>query len=426
MAINYKNFLSNYAASIINVAIPILMLPWLVKIAGVERWGLVSLCVVIQTTLGIVEASLAQTGSRDVATYIKNNEVKKECENGFLTLLNMYITLGAFVGLVGLVLAPQVVESYFKIDNEFKNDATIVGCAAMIIVGFQLATSIYKSILVANANHFELSLTSVVATAIKNLGGYFSFEITNSFMIFMVVYVLATIVEAWLRVFFVNKIVTYKYKFFICFNSLTKRIREVGVLSAAIAASVFAGQLDKIIVGRMLTIEMLSLYTIAVTVAMGAMQFSQPILLTIAPDLYKSGNSMCVKSAVKKYGLVLIGIMMLCWLVYVPYGDEILLFWLRNEYIVNTIFPVTVILLIGVCVNVVYNLIYIGLVVANESRIIFLINFMQLITMLLICPFFVENFRIKGAAISWSLVQVASLLGALCYFTNKKNEKNYS
>jgi O-antigen/teichoic acid export membrane protein len=111
-------------------------------------------------------------------------------------------------------------------------------------------------------------------------------------------------------------------------------------------------------------------------------------------------------------------------LLFITVGEWLLNIWLRNPQAVEVVYPILAILLVGTCLNALYNVGYIYWIVYEKVQRIFQVNAVALISSVVIVPLSVAWQGTIGAAFSWLMINLIGLLLSLEWLARKQDGKN--
>src|SRR4051794_27741970 len=105
------NIFANIAGQAWFVAVSILCTPFLIKMLGVEAYGLIAFYTLLQSFMQILDMGMGPTVNREIAQSWKNDQGanSKESARFISTMERWYWILGSIAGLVLLIFAPYIV-----------------------------------------------------------------------------------------------------------------------------------------------------------------------------------------------------------------------------------------------------------------------------------------------------------------------------
>ena len=416
-----KNIVANYLGAGISALAPILALPWYISILGTKYWGLVSFVVVLQGLLGLINAGLAQALIREISNLITAKEIGQKKIAGILYgFERIYWGFSLCAGLLVAYFSDTIVTNWLKLGDIPVETGKLVIYTAAVIFAVQFPVSIYRSVLFGSGHQVKQNVLASVATVLRHLCCVAILYIHASILTYLLWNALAALIET---------LVTAK----VSWNSLhvkrselqwdSQEMRKVFLLTIGLSISVFLGiltlQVDKIVLSWSLPIEQLGYYAIASTVSIGLLQTFTPIVSATLPKVVQLQGQ---TRALKKLSLKLLGIMLVIVsigaLLFAIMGKWLLTLWLRDTHVVEIIFPVLSLLLVGTAMNAIYSVGYINWVAAGSSIKVLKVNAISLVLSIMLLPVFIERYQLIGAAFGWLTINGTGMLLSLDWVFN--------
>ena len=420
--------MANYFGAGISALAPILALPWYISILGTKYWGLVSFVVVLQGILGLINAGLAQALIREISSLITAKEIGQKKIAGILYgFERIYWGFSICAGLLVACFANSIVTHWLKLGDIPIETGKLVIYAAAVIFVVQFPVSIYRSVLFGCGHQVKQNMLASIATVLRHLCCVAILYIHGSILTYLVWNALAAFIET---------LITAK----VSWSSLqvkrselqwdSQEMRKVFLITIGLSISVFLGiltlQVDKIVLSWSLPIEQLGYYAIASTVSIGLLQTFTPIVSAVLPKVVQLQGQ---TRDLKKLNLKLLGIMLVIVsvsaLLFAIMGKWLLVLWLRDIHVVEIVFPVLSLLLMGTGLNAVYSVGYINWVASGVSRKILVVNASALILSVIFLPILVVKYKLMGAALGWVTINSIGLLFSLDWVVKGRKELNY-
>ena len=403
---------ANYFGAGISALAPILALPWYISILGTKYWGLVSFVVVLQGILGLINAGLSQALIREISSLIMAKEIGQQKIAAILYgFERIYWGFSFCTGLLLALFANSIVTHWLKLGDIPVETGRLVIYAAAIIFVVQFPVSIYRSVLFGSGHQVKQNVIISIATVLRHAGCVLALYIHGSIVTYLAWSAFASLIET---------LVTAK----LSWRSLqvnkaelewdTQEMRKVFLLTIGLSVSVFLGiltlQIDKIVLSWSLPIEQLGYYAIASTVSIGLLQTFTPIVSAVLPKVVQLQG---YAQDLKRLNLKLIGIMLVIVsvsaLAFTIFGKVLLMLWLRDLHVVEIVFPVLALLLVGSGLNAIYSVGYINWIAAGASKKILIVNASALALSIIFLPFLVTKYQLMGAAMGWVTINIIGL-----------------
>jgi O-antigen/teichoic acid export membrane protein len=406
---------------------PILALPWYLEALGPKQYGLIGFIVMLQAVLGLLDAGMSQALVREVAVRLDTTEQGKyrtalllfACER-------IYWLFALCTGLITAMLANSIATHWLNLEGLPLASGKIAIYGAAAIFAAQFPGSIYRSVLVGGQAQVILNAVLLVGALVRHLGGVIVVFLWPTLPAYLAWHAMVILFETLVRGSFAWRTLQVKRH---QVKWEAKELRPVWRFAAGMSGAAWLGaltvQMDKIVLSRMVSIEQFGYYTIAATVAMGMLQLVYPLVQAILPRAIQLRadpvmlRRLCIKL------ISLLGLMaVLGLLLFITVGEWLLNIWLRNPQAVEVVYPILAILLVGTCLNALYNVGYIYWIVYEKVQRIFQVNAVALISSVVIVPLSVAWQGTIGAAFSWLMINLIGLLLSLEWLARKQDGKN--
>jgi len=408
---------------------PIVALPWYLAALGPKQFGLIGFIIMLQAVLGLLDAGMSQALVREIAVRLDTTE-KGQHRTALLLFgfERIYWLFALCAGFITAMLANSIATHWLNLEGLPLASGRIAIYGAAVIFAAQFPGSLYRSVLVGGQAQVVLNGVLFIGALTRHLGGVIVVFIWPTLPAYLAwhgaVILLETLVRgklAWRTLKIKRHQVNWEA------NELRTVWRFAVGMSGAAWLGALTVQMDKIVLSRMVSIEQFGYYTIAATVAMGMLQLVYPLVQAVLPRAIQLRaepallRRLCIK-LVWLIGLMAgVGI-----LLFMTIGEWLLNFWLRNPQAVEVVYPILAVLLVGTCLNALYNVGYIYWIVYEKIRRIFQVNAIALIFSVVIVPLSVAWQGTIGAAFSWLMINLIGLLLSLEWITRKQDGKNIS
>jgi O-antigen/teichoic acid export membrane protein len=417
-----KNIFYNYLGSFSSVLAPLITLPYLLKILGVEAWGLIAMLNMFVAFLLIFEAGVSQVLTKELSSaYDSSATDNSNFKKYFTSFRNVYSYIGILIAIIFTLFSGFIADFWIKRSGASFEDVRLVVISAGVMSGLQFASSPYRSLLAGIGSHQSLNLISINVTFFKFFGGLLAVQHTHSIKTLIMFYLLGSIFELLGRVIVSKKYIGTIGYFFVSWNDLNRAFPAMATMSISVLISLLAMQADKVIVSYYLTIKDFSMYSIAASISMGAMQFINPLMVAFSPEIFRNSRNVNGINLINKRIYIAIAVpAVILWFIYFESGSEILDLWLSNKELVKLLYYPIMFLLLGVTINAFYNVQYIKWLATGRTKIILLINCVTLLLTIIISPLLTLKYGVNGAAFGWALINLC-MLSLSFFFRTKVN-----
>ncbi len=411
-----SNILANYVGSGVVAISPILALPWYLSLLGAQQFGLLSFIATLQVFLTLIDAGMSQALVREFTLRLDSNK------NSGLTAAallfgfeRIYWLFALIIGSLTMLLANFIATHWLNLGSLSTELGVQAVYGAAILFVVQFPGSVYRSLLVGGQAQVKLNGVMLTSALARHMGGVIVVLIWPTIAAYVVWHALIVFIETLVRAKFAWNLLAVKR------NQIgwqIKELRPAWSLVVAMTSATWLGaltvQMDKIVLSKLVPIEQFGYYVIAATLATGVLQLIYPLVQAVLPRAIQlreqplvllNLNLKLLKSIAFVAILMLIG--------YVFLGKTMLNLWLKNWQVVDLVFPLLSVLLVGTFLNAFYNVGYINWIVHEKVKRIFQVNLISLILSVILVPILVIQYGSIGAAFSWLIINLIGLMLSL-------------
>ena len=422
-----RNIVANYLGAGISALAPILALPWYISILGPKQWGLISFIALLQGLLGLLNTGLSQALVREFAEKVAEKKKMAILLFGFERIYWIFAIVAA---LLMIISAGLITKYWLKLDNFPKGTGELVVCCAAAIFAVQFPVSIYRSVLMGCGEQIKQNIFLTIGILLKHVGGVVVVVIYKSIEAYLLWSVLAAFMETVLTAHSSWGVLGIKRSEIGWDFAAMKKVFALSLgLSISVLLGMLTMQMDKIVLSWSLPIEQLGYYSIASAVALGLLQLFNPISSAVLPKIVQSRFQVDVlrKLNVKLF-LIMLGLVGLSLIGFLLVGKQLLNLWLRDTHLVNVIYPIIEVLLIGTGFNALYNVGYMNWLAEGSTSKIFRVNVVALVLSVILIPLLITKYGLVGAAFGWLVINSVGLLLSLDWIFNRGavNAQNFT
>lgn len=401
---------------------PIFGLPWYLSELGSKQFGLISFIATLQAVLGLLDAGMSQALVREVAVrFDQTTEGRYKVASLLLGFERIYWVFALFTGcLVGL-LANSIATHWLNLDglSAAKGREAIYGAA--FIFAAQFPGSIYRSVLVGTQTQIALNWIMATGALLRHIGGVAIVMVWPTLLAYLIWHAAIALLETLFRGKWAWRVLQLKQsqaKWDI--KKLYSLWRLVAGMSLVTLLGALTVQIDRIMLSRMVSIEQFGYYTIAASLALGALQLINPLTQAVLPRAIQMRNN---PIELRNLGIKLMkAISLLVGLgifIFITVGRWLLDIWLRNSEAVSEVYPTLTILLIGTALNAFYNVGYVSWLAQQKISLVIRVNAIALILSIVLIPPLILRAGPIGAAVSWLTINFIGLIFSLGWLKRK-------
>ncbi len=418
MSIVRKNIIANFGGSLWTGLMGLVFVPLYIRFMGIEAYGLVGIFAGLQAIFALLDMGLSNTLNREMARLSAQEGKVQEMRDLVRTLEIPYWAIGVLIALTVTLLAPFVA---FKWVNVKALSPQSVKTAVMIMglsIAFQWPLSFYSGGLMGLQRQVLMNILNTVVSTFRGLGAV------------LVLWLISPTVEAFFSWQIVISMCHTGLAAFFLWKSLPttqKRPRfrtelfinvwrfAAGVTGITILASILT-QTDKIILSRMLSMEVFGYYTLAQTVAMTLYRFIGPIFSAVYPrltNLVSLNDQRELKTLYHKSAQFLSVIVLSATLVVAFFSKELLLLWTQDTVTTEHVHLLVSILIIGTALNGLMNIPYALQLAYGWTKLGFWVNLVSVFILVPLMMFLTKHFGATGAAFVWVILNGGYVLFGL-------------
>jgi O-antigen/teichoic acid export membrane protein len=422
------NFLGSFGAAIISF----IFIPQYIKYLGAESFGLIGFYITMAGVLAILDFGIGASVSREMPKFRISDEEKKNT----IVLLKSFEILSFIVGgiIAGSVflLAPLITE--FWLNKNALDEYTIRNSIILmgLIIAVKWPNSIYTACLNGLEKQIQVNLINFLSSLISSVG-----------VLFVLIYYKANIVNYFLWQLIVAIIFTYLSHFMVWKNVefegfkgyfdksalLSVKKFAIGIGMTALLSAMFT-QIDKIILSKLLSLELFGYYTIAAAISSTLFKFIYPISQAISPRLVyliHENNENKIAEFYQKSSQIIAAIIVPIGICLAFFSKEIIFLWSQNSELTNNVFPIATILILGTTINGLINVPYALQVAYGYTKIIFFQNLIATILLIPLLFVLTKKFGVLGAASVWLILNIGYVTISQIILHSKYliNQRNY-
>ena len=330
-----KNIIANFIGKFWSVLSNFLFIPIYIHYLGFESYSIISFTLVIAGLMVVLDAGLTATLSREFArmdnTLTEKIRIFKTAESFYFIIIGLCIIILYF-------LSDAIAYKWLNLNNFNPYRVSYFIKIISFGIGFQMLLRFYLGGLLGlekqiKANLFQISwgivrngLVVVVIIFAPNLEMFFLWQ-TFSTVIFAIV-----------LKFTLNKSLTGSYVFDLVPKIEMAVFKNIwrfagGMLLISLVASLNL-QMDKLTISKLLSVESLGYYTLAVSLSMGILIIVNPISVALLPRftaLYSKGKSIEASLLFSKINMYVVIVVFAVMANISFFAEKIIWIWTGNE-----------------------------------------------------------------------------------------------
>lgn len=305
----FKNIIANFIGRLWSILSSFLFIPLYIHYLGFESYSIISFTLVIAGVMAILDAGLSATLSREFARIDNEHDDKIRI---FKTLESVYfIIIGLCIFFI-FALSTIIANNWLNLKAFEPERVSFFLKVISFDIGLQLLFRFYIGGLLGLEKQVKANMYQVGWGILRNALVVVVLIVIPTLEIFFIWQTISTVIFVVLIRLSLNETLTGIYKFEFKFKIeqiVLKRVWRFagGVLLISLVASLNT-QMDKIVISKLLPVESLGYYTLAVSLSMGIIVLVNPISVALLPkftSLYSSGNDIEASILFNKVNLFL-------------------------------------------------------------------------------------------------------------------------
>jgi len=405
------NFVGKGWAGIFSLA----FVPLYIKLMGVEVYGLLGVFMSLGALLSLLDMGLSATLSRELSKLSAQENSGQESRNLVRTFEVIYWGIGILIGVAVVILAPLIAK--YWINSSSVNSETVE--QALLIMGLSLALqwpgAIYSGGLMGIQRQVSLNVIRSVTITLQHGGAalillYISPSILLFFLWQGLVGFITTIALAiWLW----KSLPREKGLANFDKQLLKKNWRFASGMLGISLVTILLTQLDKIILSKMLTLEVFGYYMLAFNVANALNNLVSPIFSALFPkftQLVASGDEGQLAILYHK-GCQLLAVLVLPVAITIAFfSKDILTLWLGSSTAAQHSHQILTLLMIGTALNALMTLPYALQLAHGWTKLAIYKNIIAVILLVPMMIWMVQMYQAIGAAWVWIILNLGYLI----------------
>jgi len=415
MTLLKKNIAANLGSRAWQALMSLAFVPLYIKFMGIESYGLVGIFASLLVLFSVLDMGLSTTLNRELARLSILPDKAQEMRNLVRTLELPYWGMAFVIGIAMVCLSGPIAYYWVRADEL---SPAIVKQAFMIIggvVAFRWPIALYsgglmglqKQVLLSGINVFEATLRNVGAVLVLWL-------ISPTIQAFFIWQIFASMIHVFLTAGFLWRSLpknSHRSRFQ---KEILFRIwRFAAGMTGISVTSIILTQTDKIVLSRILPLEMFGYYTLATVVANALLFLIIPIFSALFPrfsQLVSLHDQNGLKELYHKSCQFMSVMILPAAIVVSFFSSEILFLWTGDPAIVMNTHSIVSILIIGTALSGLMHLPYALQLAHAWTKLALYTNIIASIILVPMIYFLATHYGVVGAASAWVILNAGYVL----------------
>lgn len=330
--------------------------PLYIKYLGMEAYGLIGVCAMLQAWLTLLDMGMTPTLNREMARYTAGAHTAQSIRDLLRSLEIICFAIALLIGCVVWFCAAWLSIHWLQAEKLPVEKVTQAISIMGGVVALRFVEGLYRGAIIGLQKQVCLNIAGSILATLRSGGAVLVLiRVSPSIEAFFLWQGLASLINIIVLMF-----IAYRYlpslaqsaKF--SWMQLKSVWQFAGGMMAVTLLSLLLMQVDKIILSRLLSLEMFGYYTLAGTVAAVLFQLSGPIDQAFYPRFNELVTKKDITKLIYVYhqGAQLISVMLIpAALMLVFFGENILTLWTGNALLAQNVAPILALLALGNMLN---------------------------------------------------------------------------
>lgn len=411
-----RNAVANLTGQIIVAAVQLLMIPLYVRFVGIEAWGLFGFYLSVQAFAQLLDFGMSATVNRQLARYSARGEVDR-ARDFVRTSELAYGAIGVAIGLAIFLAAPAIAHRWFQLVSLSPESVVTALRLIAALTAVQWPLTFYQGALFGLNRHVAVNLVRVAATVLAATGAVVLLRwVSPTISAFFAWQVLVALVQVGAMAWALWQALPAGATAARVVPSIVLEVRHFAYgMTALTATATLLGQLDRIVLTRVVPLEQFGYYTLAAVAGQGLNTLVSALLGAVFPlfaRLVATGDAAALRHQYVRMCGLMTALTVPLGAVVVAFGTEVVLAWTGNTRTAGIAGPIAALLVIGSAIGGLMAPAHTLQVAHGETRTLLAVNVVACTLqfgLLLVLP---QRYGILGAAGGWPLV-----MGVACVLT---------
>lgn len=411
-----RNLVANYSGKLWIGFLSLIFVPVYVRLLGISAYGLVGLYATLLAFLAVLDLGLSQMLNRELARLSATEGSESEARDLLRTLELVYGGITAFISFSCIALAPWAAHSW--VHTQGLPVATVARAMALmgVVLAFQWPESFYLSGLVGLQRQVLANSLAAVRATVQAFGAVFLLRfVSHDILTFFLwqagvnaVYILILRARLW-RLLPPVPGHTPRFQVALWRKHQSMTLGMAGIL----VGSTLLAQMDRIVLSRLLPLEVFAYYALAIQVTSAFTYLVDPVCAATFPrfcQLVTQNEEAALARLYHQSCLLLAVILFPLILLLVAFGDTLWAMYFRGTVSLAEILPILRYLLIGFALQSVLRPAFLLQIAHGWTRLSLYKNGIAVVCYLALLLWLIPRYGVLGAATARILIYAASML----------------
>jgi len=420
-----KNILANYLGQAWTAVMGLVFVPVYIRYLGMEAYGLIGIFTLLQAWLTLLDMGMTPTLNREMSRYTAGAHSAQSIRDLLRTMEFICFGIAVFLGVL-IWLSASWLASHWLQTEKIPTSTLAQAISIMgLVIALRFIEGLYRSAIIGLQKQVWLNMAGAVLATMRSGGAVLVLIwIAPTIQLFFLWQGIASIVT--IMVFIAA---TYQYlpvsKHRSHFSLLQLKTiwRFAGSMMAITLLSLLLTQVDKLILSRLLNLELFGYYTLAGTVVTAGLgSLITPITQAYYPrftELVTQGNTTELITIYHQSAQLVSVLIIPATLMLIFFGKNLLLLWTGNALLAENVAPLLALLAFGTMLNILMHIPYILTLAYGWTS---LGIYQNIIAVVLLVPSTIWaslHYGAMGAAWIWIILNAGYILITIHFLHNR-------
>lgn len=410
-----KNLIANFTGKFYAAFINLAFVPLYIKFIGVEGYGLVGFYATMQAVFNLLDMGFSGTIKRELACASENDEGAVKSGDFLATMQGLYFAVAIIVCVLTILVSPLIARYWLSSGNLTVDVLGEVVALFGFIIATRMLYGFYSGGVLGLQKQVLYNWVNSIFVTVRSGGAV---------LVLWLVSPTTTVFFAWQAISGLAGVVVIGY---MLWASLPKRSRRAKFklrmvldiwrytagLSINSVLGILLNQVDKIVLTKMLPLEMFGYYALAGTIASSLQYLGAPVYMTYFPSFAKLASQRLTDKLSAEYHkatqIMAVAVFPVAG-IFIFFSRELIFAWTKDANIVNNAWLLASILSLGTALNLFAAMPYNLQLSYKHTRFSVIANFVAVLVLAPALYFGIKHLGAVGAALVWVTLNVGYVL----------------
>lgn len=417
------NVFANYVGQAWISLMGIAFVPFYIEYLGMEAYGLIGIFSIFQAWLTLLDMGMTPTLSREMSRYTAGAHTARSIRDLLRSIEVVCFVVAMLIGIIIFISATWISVNWLQAEKlpseEVAQAISIIG----VVVALRFIESLYRGAILGLQKQVWLSMVGSALATLRWGGAVIVLMFVPSIKAFFIWQGLVSLVSVIIfgcavHLQFPKAEMAAKFSWI----QIEGIRRFAGGMMLTTLLALLLMQVDKIILSRMLSLEMFGYYTLAGTVAAVLYQLTGPITQAYYPrftELLTNGD-IAGLTRLYHHGAQLVSVTIIpAALMLIFFGKNILLLWTGNDALAQNVAPLLALLALGTMFNGLVHIPYMLTLAYAWTGFAVRLNLVAVALLVPAVLLVTPKYGALGAAWIWVILNVCYVLFGMHYLHRK-------